>query len=255
MEQAKNQPQEIRLFGEKSLREEAYRQKILQLEKELADLEAIAKESNLNNDEDRVSSTGRLKGLYYESLLSFDKRVKKEQEFLEKRATELTERLDLQTQRMILNIEASFKRKVKWIIFLILLIIPFLILSFFGAYYLITTFSPTASHRTYQPSNANLSEKKIPYLKNILQAQTRYRHQYNVLDLRITDGTYIADIELNFYPENKWYLKSVCEEIMEAFQRYASGAPAEFSFFHQGKLYIKALLTDYPQRLHFQYFF
>lgn len=238
---------EIRLFGEKSIREEAYHKKILQLEKEIANLETLVKGQEHADYIKPQIQPKNLNNLYYESLLSFDRKVKKEQESLEKRATETTERLDLQAQRLIMNIENSFRRKTRWVFFIVIaLVLPFIL---FLAYSNMKLFPDrTSINRPGSLSN------RISYIKTALQTQTKYHHQYDVRNINILDGNYIVEIELNSTSNESWFFRNLSQEVIKVFQRYSSYAPAEISFFHNGKLYIKAYLRGSSKRPYLQYF-
>jgi len=255
MAQAEKEPQEIRLFGDKSIREEAYRQKILQLEKELQNLEAIARESN-RDDTATARPEVQLKGLYYESLLSFDKRARKEQEFLEKKAAEITDRLDTHAQKAILNIESSLRSKAIWL-FVSVILASLLILFVSCAIFLILR--PQVPGIAYlsnvRAENAPNRYKRSDYIKAALQTQSSYRHHYNVTSVESAGGLYAIEIELNAPPENKWFLNEICTEMTETLRRYAPHSTAEFSIFHKGRLYLKAFFEAPSKRLHFEYFF
>lgn len=260
MTEADEGAKEIRLFGEKSVREEAYRQKILQLEKEIARLEALAKNSQHSIPQENETSPVHLEGLYYESLISFDKKVKKEHEFLERRAAEIVERLNLQAQHLISNIESSSWQKVRWLAFSGLVIIGFfilllLVLLFSHRLNLPDIYNVTAVRDRSSITQTEILHRRLPYLKTALQTQPVYRHQYQVDDLELVGGIYVANIELNFLPVDKWFLKILSSNIIEVFQRYSGGVPCEFNFFYKGKLYIKAYLSGTPPKARFQYYF
>ncbi len=239
---------EIRLFGDKSIREEAYHKKILQLEKEIANLETLAKgREDIEYIKPNLQPKN-LNNLYYESLLSFDRKIKKEQEFLEKRATEITERLDIQAQRLIMNVENSFRRKTKWVFFIVVaLTLPFVL---FLAYSNTEIFS--GRFNLPQPASLNT---RISYIRTALRTQTKYHHQYVVKNINMLDGSYIVEIELDSASNDTWFFKDLAQDVVRVFQRYSSNAPAEISFFRNGKLYIKAYLTASSKRPYLQYFF
>lgn len=251
---------EIRLFGEKSVREEAYHQKILQLEKEIARLEALAKNSQHSIAQKNETSPVHLEGLYYESLISFDKKVKKEQEFLERRATEIVERLNLQAQQLISSIGFSYRQRVRWLALSGLAVIGLFILLFLAALFLYKVSMPglyniAAFQEMSYTNQAEIPHRRLSYIKTALQTQTVYHNQYEVNYIDLLDGIYVAEIELNFLPTDKWFLKNLSSDVVDVFQRYNSGTPAELSFHYKGKLYIKAFLTGIPQRVRFQYYF
>ena len=243
----KKDDNEIRLFGEKSIREEAYHKKILKLEKEIADLETIAKgRENLEDIKPQIHHKG-VNNLYYESVFSFDRKVKKEQESLEKRATEITERLDLQAHRLIMNIENSFRRKTRWVFFIVIaLALPFIL---FLARSNIENF-PNQLTLFRSGSLTN----KISYIKTALQTQTKYHHQYEISNINILDGSYIVEIELNSVSGDSWFLRNLSQEVIKVFQRYSSYSPAEISFFRKGKLCVRVYLTSSSKKPYLQYF-
>jgi len=259
------EPKEIRLFGEKSIREEAYRQKILQLEKELVHLEALAKEANSVNTQSvdmqqEKKSPEKLDGLYYESLISFDRRVKKEQEFFEKRAGEVTERLETQARQLILSLESSFRKKTKWLIFSIsmtAILIAILLAAFFNSngQSLAEKLNIRIPQYSLSLTKKGQPASRIPYLKTALQTQTKYHHQYELTYLQQLNHEYIVHLELNTPPTNRWHLKNLCAEVSETFQNYAGGQPAELSFFYRGKLYAKTTLEESSNKPHLQYFY
>lgn len=260
MRQSNEEAKEIRLFGEKSVREEAYRQKILQLEKEITRLEALAKNSQHPITQKNETSPVHIEGLYYESLISFDKKVKKEQEFLERRATEIVERLNLQAQHLISSIGLSYRQKVIYLTLsglavIGLFVLLFLIILFSNKVNIPGVYNTSAfQNRTYT-NQTEILYRRLPYIKTALQTQTVYHNQYEVNYLDLINGSYVVEIELNDPPTDKWFLKSLSSDVIDVFQRYNSGAPAEFSFFYKGKLYIKAYLTGTPQKVRFQYHF
>ncbi len=246
---ADKENKEVRLFGEKSIREEAYHKKILQLEKEIANLETLAKEHDEHGDDIKPKSQPKnLNNLYYESLFAFEKKIKKEHEFLEKRASEITERFDLQAQRLIMSIETSFRKKVKWASFVILVLAlpPVLFIGYANIKFISTRIDTT---RTTSISS------KISYIRTALQTQTKYRHQYEISNINVLDGSYIIEVQLSSLPNKKWYLKDMSQDIIKVFQRYSGYAPAEISFVNQGKLYAKVDLSGTSKKPFLQYFY
>ena len=287
---------EIRLFGEKSIREEAYRQKILQLEQEMERLETMARGQNLPDEEIiehhepitelNVPKTQIQKPLqdysapkisepaaqkkekahegfdphYYETLLSFDKRFRKEQEIFEKRSAEISDRLDAQAQRLIASLDAYFRRKIKLLIFSLFGMAAFLALLGFIIVVTVRLSAPNQYRAAALESKSYFDEVRIArdsvsFIKSSLETQTRYRHQYAVKYVDIQNGIYVAELELNFAPTNKWYLNNLCMDVVEVFKKYAPAAPAEISFLYRGKLYTKAYLTGSPLKEHLQYLY
>jgi len=253
---------EIRLFGEKSVREEAYRQKILQLEKEMSRLEAIAKISDPSASLDTVSESSpvHLEGLYHDSLLSFDKKVKKEHDFLERRASEIVERLNLYGQQIISNIDSTFHRKLKWLtVSGILAMAVFVILIsaviFSRDVPLTGGGSIFAAKDTGYIDEAEVLHKRLSYIKKALETQTVYRNQYSVDYIDLLSGIYIAKIELNFLPTDRWSLNKLSSDLVKVFSRYNKTLPAEFSFSYDGKTYLKVSISGSPQKAQHLYYF
>lgn len=261
MRHPNQEAKEIRLFGEKSIREEAYRQKILQLEKEIARLESLAKNSQHPISQKSETSPVHLEGLYYESLISFDKKVKKEQEFLERRGAEIIERLNLHAQHLISSIAFSHRQKTKWVAISSLTaiglfaILSLIVLFFYKKGDISSIKDISAFQNGTYINQAEIPHKRLSYIKTALQTQTIYHNQYEVNYLDIVYGIYVVEIELNFLPVDRWSLKKLSSNIIEVFKRYSDGRPAEFSFFYKDRLYIKACLTGTPQRVRFQYHF
>jgi hypothetical protein len=259
MEQQSQSAKEIRLFGEKSIREEAYRQKILQLEKEISRLESIAKDSQVPDQQNEAHSP-HLEGLYHDSLLSFDKRVKREQDYLERRAAEIVERLNFQAHSLSTRIESSIRAKIRWLTFFVFAVPVCLIFLLFSIFFLtrlnlgdIGIASPFQKGR--YAKQAEVFRERIPYIRKILQSQTIYHNQYDVKHLDIADGKFVGSIELNIEPADKWFLKNLCSSVAVLFQKYIQDIPAEFDFTYQGKLYCRTYLNGTYQKPRFQYFY
>jgi len=250
---------EVRLFGDKSIREEAYRQKILQLENELVKLEALAKEANSVETQEKKPPE-KLENLYYESLLTFDRRVKKEQEFFEKRADEVADRLETQASQLVLSLETSFKRKTRWLVLSLcgtFLVIALLSLLLFNPR-IINKIDNVATKLPYYASSSKekvIPSSRIAYLKSALETKTRYRHQYEVLFIKKLDGVYVVQLGLNSTPQSRWYLRDLCKEVSETFQTYVAGLPAELSFLHGKKLYAKSTFEKSSKKPHLQYYY
>jgi hypothetical protein len=238
---------EIRLFGEKSVREEAYRKKILQLEKEISNLEALAREYDEAEHPDPAKQPQNLNNLYYESLMSFDARIKKENEFLEKRATEITERLDIQAQKAALNLERVYRRQARLLFFMILA---------FAAFFAIIIYYPrleSISGRTPVSYSDNLNSR-IPHIRNALSTQAKYRHNYKIGDIRVAGNNYHVDIDLNSMPDEIWYLRLLAQDTVKLFNRITGHAQAEISFIYNGNLYAKATLAGTSSSPYIRYY-
>ncbi len=239
---------EIRLFGDKSIREEAYRQKIFQLEKEIASLEIIAKQQEDVDDIKPLSKPKNLNTLYYEGILSFDKKIKKEQELLEKRSSEITERLDLQVQRLSLSIESTFRRKTRWLFFIIAIsVVPLVLMLLFSNAEL---FSNRLTFR-----HPNTLSTRATYLKTALSTQTRYRHQYEISSIEVVGAAYLINIELIGSSYERWLLQSIAYDVVNTFKKYSGYAQGEISFTHNGKLYVKANIDSSASKPQLQFFY
>jgi hypothetical protein len=238
---------EIRLFGEKSVREEAYRKKILQLEKEISNLEALAREQDEVEHTTPARQPKNLNNLYYESLMSFDARIKKENEFLEKRATEITERLDIQAQKAALNLERVYRRQARLLFFMIFV---------FAAFFVIILYYPRLepiSGRTSVSYSDSLSNR-IPHIKNALLTQTKYRHNYTVSNIAVSANSYLVDIDLNSAPTEIWYLRDLTQDVVSLFNKSSRYAQAKISFIYDGKLYAKATLAGTSSSPYIRYY-
>ena len=238
---------EIRLFGEKSIREEAYRKKILQLEKEMSKLETFAREQEETAVDVPVSRPENLNNLYYESLMSFDTRIKKEQDFLEKRATEITERLDVQAQKALIDMEKLYRRQFRWLLFM---------MFGFAVFFAAMLFYPRLdlTYNRFGTSYADNMEIRIPHIRNALSEGTKYRHNYTIGSVAVVDKRYIIDINLNNMPMDAWYLRDIAQEVVKVFSRSSSRAPGEITFSYDSKIYAKATVSDPSSKPYIRYF-
>jgi hypothetical protein len=238
---------EIRLFGEKSIREEAYRKKILQLEKELSNLEILAKVQEEADSSTPAGKPENLNNLYYESLMSFDARIKKEQDFLEKRATEITERLDVHAQKALIAMERLYRKQTRFLLFAVLCSA-----LFFIGLFLYLNFSGLGYY-SYK-SDFNGMEARIPYIKNAISEGTKYRHNYLINSIAIVNDKFIVEIFLNSIPNEAWYLRDVTQDVAKVFNRSSGSAQGEIIFSYNGKIYAKAHLSGPLSRPYIRYF-
>jgi hypothetical protein len=239
---------EINLFGDKSIREEAYRKKILQLEQEIAKIEVLAKEQDDSIPIAPSRHPKNLNNLYYESLMSFDVRLKKEQEFFERRATEITERLDLKVQRLIIDIENVYRKKIRKLFFSGFIFIAIFIVTAIYIY-------PQILPQKIQIRRAADTRNRIPYILDALSSQTKYHHQYEVGGVSIIDDKYIVYIRLNNAPISTWYLRDMVQEAVKVFNRFSGYAAAEISISYNDKLYAKASLPGASNTPYIRYFY
>jgi hypothetical protein len=238
---------EVHLFGDKSIREEAYRKKILQLEKEISNLETLAKSQEDTYDDTPVPKPENLSNLYYESLMSFDMRIKKEQDFLEKRATEITERLDIQAQKALLGIEKLYRRQARFSFVMIFCFAAFTAIIFFSSK---SDFLPGRSGINYTDS----MESRVSYIRDGLSGTTKYRHHYTVGRILTADNRYIVDIDLSNPPSDIWQLRDMAQEVVRAFYRFSGRSQGEISFSFDGKVYAKATLSGPASKPYIRYF-
>jgi hypothetical protein len=238
---------EIRLFGDKSIREEAYRKKILQLEKEISNLETLAKSQEDTYNDMPVAKPENLNNLYYESLMSFDMRIKKEQDFLEKRATEITERLDIQAQKALLGIEKLYRKQARFL---------FVMIFCFAAFTAIILFSSKSGflHERSGINYADSMESRISYIRGGLSGTTKYRHHYTVGRIFTADNKYIVDINLANPPSDIWHLRDMAQEVVRTFYRFSGSSQGEISFGFEGKVYAKAILSGPATKPYIRYF-
>jgi hypothetical protein len=238
---------EIRLFGDKSIREEAYRKKILQLEKDISNLEVLAKSQEETRNNTPAAKPENLNNLYYESLMSFDMRIKKEQDFLEKRATEITERLDIQAQKALLGIEKLYRRQAIFLFFMIFC---------FTVFIAIILFYPKINpvHSRLGISYTDSLEARIPYIRDALSGTAKYRHNYTIGSIFVADNKYIVNINLDNVPGDIWYLRDMAQEAVSIFNRFSGRAPGEINFSYNGKVYAKATLSGPSSKPYIRYF-
>jgi hypothetical protein len=239
---------EINLFGNKSIREEAYRKKILQLEKEISRIESLAKGQDENLHIATEIHPKNLNNLYHESLLSFDARLKKEQELFEKRATEITERLDIKVQKSIIDIENIYRKKIRKSFLLGLFFVGVLALMLFSS-------NPGIISYSLRPGISNNIKERGAYALAALSTQTKYHHQYEVDSISVVDNSYIVKINLNNMPANTWQLRDMVQETTRAFNRLSGYVPAEISFSYDERIYAKARLEGPSRNPYIRYFY
>jgi hypothetical protein len=148
--------------------------------------------------------------------------------------------------------ELMLRKKARWFI-ISLFITMFLMVSLSIAAIFIYMNNKVTPAVSKQDNNVikedNGLERELAYLKNILQGQTKYQHQYSLVYLKLINGRYIGRFELNFYPDDKWYLKTLAADIINLFRKHNNGMLCEFSFSYKGKIYLKTVLTEFPPKL------
>ncbi|MFH1644967.1 MAG: hypothetical protein ABIB11_00955 [Candidatus Omnitrophota bacterium] len=249
---------EIRLFGEKSIREKAYKSKIIQLENEIANLELVARAAITEKQIPEIKPINNR--IVADSGVLMDKALKKSEVLLDRRANEFAERLDLHTQKLLLRLDKVFAKRIRTIILFVILFqfliigIPILIYHIYNGSFV------SKAHVVNNMAFSNVSDderlkQRLDYIKKALQSQTVYHNQYTVGYVDHFDNNYIIEIELIEAPSDKWALKNLASEIISIFKRYVSSSPAEFSFVLKDKTCCKAVLKGTPKtRTYFTFF-
>lgn len=249
---------EIRLFGEKSIREKAYKNKIIQLENEIANLEITAKTAIAEKEiSENRPTTNRI---FTDNSVVVERTVKKAEVLLDRRTNEFTERLDLHTQKLLLRIDKVFAKRIRAIILFVILFqvliigIPILIYHIYNGSF--TSKTEIVSNTAFSNiTDVDRLKQRLDYIKKALQNQTVYHNQYNVCYIDLLDNNYIIEIELNILPDDKWAMKNLASEVISVFKRYVSLFPAEFTFIYKDKACCKAELKGSPQtRAYFTFF-
>ncbi|MFH0731342.1 MAG: hypothetical protein V2A72_00270 [Candidatus Omnitrophota bacterium] len=249
--QEKEDSKEVRLFGEKSIREEAYRQKIMQLEKELMLLEGLAqskKKENLENDAQKSNEVSELdrmpeysEGLFYESAVSLDKRVKKYQRMLDARARDISDKLNLQAefffkqQESQKNIVATKKSVIILFVFTAIAIA----LSAYSIY--------------NSRAGTRIEPVKTAGVKRFLQESGIYSNQYTITSLDTYNGICKGVVKLHFAPHTDWALKMIASEIVENFKTVSNGKSLELNFIYEGNAYAMVSFSPVTDDMRFEF--
>lgn len=257
----KDDSKEIRLFGEKSIREEAYRQKIIGLEKEIMKLASVLKGQKRSAETSAVTKdesieAGRLpeysEGLFYEAATSLDEKVKKYHHMLEAKARHISDRLTLQAQNLIghENIHEHVITTKKVLIILSLFTVIAMAMagfSIFGFFKL--------SDTVYQSRLATPALYERPeYIKNLLQESGFYNNQYTIVSLNYHNQMYKGIVELHFKPHSKWTLKMAAADVIENFKRISANKSIELNFVYEGNTYAKVNFSHILDETHFEFF-
>ncbi|MFA5068509.1 MAG: hypothetical protein WC487_00075 [Candidatus Omnitrophota bacterium] len=224
---------EIRLFGDKSIREEAYRKKILQLEKEVSKLESFAKGQNSIANSGRDHEPKNLNNLYHDSLLSFDVRIKREQELLQKRVTEITQSLDAQSHKALVDIERLYKKQILFLSVLAGTMALLLALCLFGI-------RQYALFMPYGAENTKGFYSRADRIRKALSTDSRYHNHYSVDNIVFVDNIFVIDISFYGVLNDDWFLSAVARDIARVFSRVSGKSAGEINFRHNDKIVAKA---------------
>lgn len=247
---------EIRLFGEKSIKEEAYRQKILELERELMKLEALVKERKRTSDlKNAIKESTTLpeysEGIFYEAATSLDQKVKKYHHMLDHKARHLSDRLNLQAQNIIEHekIKGHVTNTKRAIIILSSLTIMATLMAGFSVFTLYRLNSATYSQRAKVISASEGPEN----VRDLLQETGFYNNQYNIVSLTYFNRVYKGIVELHFKPNSNWALKMVASDILENFKRISSGRSMQLNFIYEGDTYAHMSYSPVSDETHFEF--
>ena len=250
-------PKEIRLFGEKSIKEEAYRQKIIQLEKEIMKLESMQKnrrnEINVEYESGKNSKLPEYsEGLFYEAAVSMEEKVKKYQNMLEAKARDISERLNLQAQNLIEH-EKIHRHVVTTKRALIILALFTLIAITMSALSIFTI--PRLGKAPYQKdADAPNPYERPQYIKHLLQESGFYNKQYTIIDLGYSNQVYKGIVELHSKPHSNWAIKMIASDIIKNFKRTSINKSIELGFVYEGNTYAKVNYSFVSDEIHYEFF-
>lgn len=234
---------EIRLFGDKSIKEEAYRQKILKLEKEVMRLEAVIEHQQKKIDaaasvdiEKDKKPPEYFEGLFYETALSLDEKIKSYRNALEAEKVK-------PANNNVLNKKA------------------FVVLLVFAAIALIAAISASSAFIIFKLGNASYQSgakdnniyEKPEYIRKFLQESGLYNKQYTIINMDAYNSQYKGIVELHFEPYNKWTLKMLAADIIENFKRVSIDKPLQLKFFYEGKNYATVDFSPILNETHYNF--
>ncbi len=252
----KDDSKEIRLFGEKSIKEEAYRQKIIELEKEVMKLEAIVKSQKSpaytrdeSKQEDRLPEYSE--GLFYEAATSLDEKVKKYQYMLEAKARHISDRLNLQAQNLIEHekIHSHIITTKRVLIALSLFTVGAIIMAAFSIFAFFKLSNSVQQSRLAVP----VLYERPQDIKRLLQKSGFYNNQYTIVDLNYINQMYQGTVELHFKPHSSWALKMIAADIIENFKKMPANKSIELNFIYEGKIYAEADFSPVTDEMHFDF--
>lgn len=249
---------EIRLFGEKSIREEAYRQKIIQLEKEIMKLQTILKESekkpeNPHNENPQGKSPilpEYSEGIFYEQVIYLDEKVKGYLHMFEKKAQEINERLRLQAQGLI---EPIYKKQHS--IFRSPYVYMPAALFLASLLFLATTnFSAIKDRMHNKEILTELPSERANRIREILQKNGYYANQYTIISLTNYNKMYKAIVELHFEPTNRWSLKTIAQEIIHNFKSIAPEKAIRLDLMFDSKTFVRVDYSPISDQSHYDFY-
>ncbi len=237
---------EIRLFGEKSLREEAYRQKIIELEKEVMKLEAVLKDQK-NPEEIIPAEENTEKDIFYAAVVSLEERVKKHLHTIEAKARHVSEKINSEAQNLSEQKRsdryATTNKKV--FIALSLFTLLALMMGTFGIFAFFSTRARGVRLPTEQGSTI--------LLRQALQKNSFYSNQYTIISLNYYNNIYKGIIELHFKPQSNWSLKIIASDIIENFKNASPGKSIELNFIYEDNTYAKINYSPVLNETHFEF--
>jgi len=240
---------EIRLFGEKSLREEAYRQKIIELEKEVMKLEALLKDEK--RPEDVIIEENRDKDIFYEAAVSLEERVKKYIHTLETKASYISEKINSEAQNLIEQKRPDKQPAASNKIFIALSLLTLFALAI-GVFGIFAFFKLSDAIYKNEPPALFFYERP-ENLKNLLQKSGFYNKQYTIVSLNYDNNVYKGVVELHFKPYTSWAIKTVASDIIENFKKTSPDKPVELNFLYEDNIYAKVHYSPILDETHFEF--
>lgn len=236
----KEDHKEVRLFGERSIKEEAYRQKIIQLEIEIMQLESVLK----NQDKEENVSVAP-------AQVEHDEKIKKYENILEAKAKNLSEMLNAQTQNLIKQ-ERLHSRLITTKKTLIVLSIFVAIAIIMSA---ISIFTILKLNGVVYNKDLNIPffYENTDNVKGILEKSGFYKNQYTIISLNYYNQIYKGAVELHFNPHDKWALKMIASDIIENFKTITIGKSIELNFLYEGNTYLKADFSPVSGETHYEF--
>jgi len=232
---------EVRLFGEKSIKEEAYRHKIIELEKEVMQLEALVKGQKKAEDVTQIEPH-KDEGVAPEASVFLEEKIKKYIHELETKASSISERL--QHESLVLARQKSAISRAIKIIFGISVLMAAL-----GAFAFFKLHSSV-----HQEKIAAISFYGKPEaIKQHLQEAGFYNNQYSIIALSVYNNAYKGTVELHFKPFTNWELKLIASDIIENFKRIAGNSAIELNFIYDGNTCAKANFSPVLNETHYEF--
>ncbi|MBN1405034.1 MAG: hypothetical protein JW946_00760 [Candidatus Omnitrophica bacterium] len=236
----KEDSKEIKLFGEKSIREQAYRQKILQLEVEVMKLEAVLK----GEAKDAVAlDTPKTPN---------DENFKKYEKILEAKAKTIGDELNAQAlslvkQERMHNRLAAAKKTLGILSVFVAIAVVLSGICLFAILKL--------SEQVYK-KNMGIAAPyaRSGYIKSLLQENGFYKNQYTITALNYDNHGYDAVVELHFKPHDKWSVKMIASDILENFKRITTGRSLRLDFVYDGDNYASVDFSPINNETRYNFF-